>query len=640
MRASTVPGPILVVDDNESKRFATVCVLKSAEFEVIEAATAKDGLWLAVARAPSLIVLDVNLPDLDGFEVVKRLKARPLTASIPVLHLSATRVAATDRAIGLESGADAYLTGAAEPGEFIATINALLRARRSEETAKALARQWQATFDAIYEGVCTLDGEGRILQCNGQLAILLGLEIEDLLGRPFAEVVSNALKLEPNALNLAGDQAATHQNIELMGDRRWFRCTSDPLKDERGSLVGWVRTLAESTDWHLQQEELRRAKQQAEAASQTKSLFLANMSHEIRTPLSAILGFSELLEDPTMQAEERRKFLDSIMRNGRELALIIDDILDLSKVEAGQMHLERVPCSPRSLIEDVMTSLSVRVRDKAISLSLDVAADVPKYVLIDPTRLRQIILNVAVNAVKFTLGGEVLVSMRYRRDLNQGELEVVVKDTGCGIPESGRQALFEPFSQADGSTTRQFGGTGLGLALSRRLARLLGGDLVLITSEVGRGSEFALRVIAPVCDSVEDKTDAAAKSVPRDLTGLNVLLAEDAADNRFLIKRILKSYGVEVDTALNGAEALDQASVKAYDAILMDIQMPIKDGYSATRELRSRGYQGPIIALTAHAMVEDRARCLEAGCNDQLTKPITAKRLVSALGRYASEIRP
>jgi two-component system CheB/CheR fusion protein len=403
------------------------------------------------------------------------------------------------------------------------------------------------------------------------------------------------------------------------------------------------------------QERLRVAKETAEAANRSKSEFLANMSHEIRTPMTAILGFVDLLQfdDETAgPADRRAEAINTIRRNSEHLLAIINDILDLSKVESGKMTVEAIACSLGRLFDEIEKLMQVRARDRGISLEFAFETKVPPAVLTDPTRLRQLLLNLVGNAVKFTEQGGVRVVCRYRAEIGSCEIDVI--DTGIGMTVEHRQRIFHPFSQADTSTTRSFGGTGLGLTISRRLAMILGGDVELVRSEPGAGSTFRLRFRAEPAPgaalvdepSVKHAVVPAAESlVDATLPGRRILLAEDGPDNQRLISFLLRKAGADVTVVENGRAALEKvlAAVNGptpYDLVLMDMQMPVMDGYEASRTLRDAGYEGPIVALTAHAMAGDREKCLAAGCSEYCTKPIDRRRLLETLASHLATFAP
>ncbi len=388
----------------------------------------------------------------------------------------------------------------------------------------------------------------------------------------------------------------------------------------------------------------------AETASRARSEFLANVSHEIRTPMTAILGFAELLlGDQSRQrlSPEQREAVETIQRNGNYLLGLINDILDLSKMEAGKLEIERTECSPPQVLSEVVALMRVRARAKNLSLELELDGPIPASIRTDPLRLRQILINLLGNALKFTEVGGVRVVARLREG-PEPRLQVEVIDTGIGIGQEQLSRLFQPFAQADSSTTRRFGGSGLGLAISKRLAEMLHGDLT-VTSVQGQGSTFRVSVATGPLEGVamQDRLvaeGAAARNSGENLVELDgrVLLAEDGPDNQRLIAHILKKAGAEVTVADNGRIAFEQAleaqqEGRPFDVVLMDMQMPEMDGYTATRSLRERGYGGPIVALTAHAMTDDRQKCLDAGCDDFVSKPIQRKAFLELIAGFAAK---
>ena len=389
-------------------------------------------------------------------------------------------------------------------------------------------------------------------------------------------------------------------------------------------------------------------KERAEMADRAKTEFLANMSHEIRTPMTAILGYSDLLLNPSLDDSERVSSIQTIRRNGEHLLTIINDILDISKIEAGKMTVERIETSPIEILADVHSLMRQKTSEKNLTFEFEFEGAVPEHITTDPTRLRQMLVNLIGNAIKFTETGGVTVATTV--DLATRRISFAVKDTGIGMTESQLHRVFQPFEQADSSTTRRSGGTGLGLTITQSLARMLGGD-VTAKSMRGLGSVFTLSVDTGDLEGVTWIDDPAQQMLerPDDQTDnpeqvkltARVLLAEDGLDNQKLISYRLRQAGAEVEIANNGAVAHDMA-LEAIDkgapfsVILMDMQMPIMDGYTATAKLRARGYAGPIIALTAHAMSGDRDKCIDAGCDDYTTKPIKVPELLGLVHRYAT----
>ncbi len=398
--------------------------------------------------------------------------------------------------------------------------------------------------------------------------------------------------------------------------------------------------------------DLDEARIAAETANAAKSEFLANMSHEIRTPMTAILGFTDILleeGDLDKAPPERLEAAETIKRNGDYLIRIIDDILSLSKIEAGKMMTERAACSPNQLVNDVVSLMKARSDAEGLSLDVEYIGLLPEIIHTDPTRLRQILVNLIGNAVKFTEIGSVRLIIRFVRDHDEPLMQFDVADTGIGMTEEHVAKLFQPFTQADTSTTREYGGTGLGLTISKRFAELLGGDVIVVETQEGVGTRFRATVATGPLDgvrmieaptSVADVRAEAAKATgstdERDLRDCRILVAEDNPTNRVLVVGMLKKAGVQVTAVENGKLAADAALAardegKPFDVILMDIQMPVMGGYEATGLLRRNGYNAPIIALTAYAMEGDREKCIVAGCDEYITKPIDRKKLIETI---------
>jgi len=439
--------------------------------------------------------------------------------------------------------------------------------------------------------------------------------------------------------------AVTIGSFELAGERLRTVVLRDieRRRREEQRLRGYARALERAN------ADLERQRRKAEQAAAAKTEFLANMSHEIRTPMTAILGFTDiLLEDGTANAVERQDALRTIRRNGAYLLEILNDILDFSKIEANRLEIEEVPCAPARIFGDVVDLLRPRANEKKIQLVLELDGPIPERLRSDPVRLRQILLNLVGNAVKFTSAGQVGVRARY--DGNDRTLEFDVEDTGIGIEEKVLAEIFEPFRQGDSSMTRRFGGTGLGLAITKRLVERLGGAITA-TSQPGKGSLFRVRVPAhPVeSDGVSEVQEPDTPSTGRmrsALAGLRasgrVLMVEDGPDNQRVIRHVLEMAGYSVTAADNGQIGLELALAAAeegspFRVILMDVQMPVLDGYEATRRLRAAGYAGPIIALTAHALPSERQRCLEAGCDAFATKPIERLHLLETIALHLAK---
>ena len=521
--------------------------------------------------------------------------------------------------------------------------------------------RWRSVIDTAADGIVIIDSMGTIQTFNLAAERMFGHRQSDVVGHnvsmlmpsPFAEAHDDHIDRHMSS----GNTAVLGRGRELPGLRRNGEVFPLHLSLSRMSIDGEVfftgilRDVSEpkriESELRKHAEALREANARALEATASKSAFLANMSHEIRTPMTAILGYLDLLEDEGVTEEQRKEYLSTVRTNGQHLLTLINDILDLSKVEAGRIEVERLPVDLPALVREVQRSFEPRASQKRLEFGFTVEGRIPTFIHTDPVRLRQILVNLIGNALKFTETGGVDVTVRAGRNGGEPVLRFAVTDTGIGMSTEQVERLFKPFSQGDASTTRRFGGTGLGLVISQRLAQLLGGGIE-VESRPGEGSTFTLTIDpGAVSDEGTERTMDAAPAATAPALGPatrlegRVLVVEDNPVNQKLVRRMLERFDLVVEIADNGAAAVRMAldardAREPYDLVLMDMLMPVMDGYDATRTLREAGYDEPIVALTANAMAGDREKCLAAGCDDFLAKPIDREALHRLLATHLS----
>tara|TARA_R110002111_G_scaffold247140_5_gene310246 strand:+ start:56198 stop:58675 length:2478 start_codon:yes stop_codon:yes gene_type:complete len=546
--------------------------------------------------------------------------------------------------------------------EWVGTVSDIHEQRMAEESlsvAEAEASRQQRELELIYDtapvGMSLIDRDHQFLRINETLARINGISRKDHLGKKYYELLPGiADTLQP----LYEDVFRTGQpiqNYEVYGttpassEVRCWLANFHPLTNGGGEVWAVSSIVQDITDRKVMEEALRQSEQQAMQANLAKSEFLANMSHEIRTPMAAILGYSDVLLGH-LQDPDNRNCVNIMKRNGEHLLDLINDILDLSRIEAGKLDVDLEQVSLPQLVGEIQTLMQVRADEKHLQLEIEFDGKVPEFILADSTRVRQVLINLIGNAIKFTEQGKVALVVRLDSDSETPVIEFAVRDSGIGMSDEQKKRLFKPFSQGDSSVTRSYGGSGLGLAISKRLVQMLQGTLK-VKSELGQGSVFYVRLptgplegIALIEPDILSQAADLSQPVTKDRTlTCRVLVVDDRRDVRHISQHFLEKAGASVATAEDGQQGVDaalaaQAAGEPFHVILMDMQMPHVDGLQAIAQLRSAGLELPIIALTADAMKGDRDRCLNGGCDDYLSKPINHAIMVEMVWRYSQEV--
>jgi PAS domain S-box-containing protein len=547
---------------------------------------------------------------------------------------------------------------------FIAIRFDITERKQAEFELAAARAQLQSVLDSATEvSIIAIDTQNIIQVFSRGAEKLLGYQAEEVIGKATPDLFHDREEVAQRAAVLSqkygreigirelfmiapqeGAQWNEWTHTRKDGSRTTVQLRVTQMLDPNGKLVGHLGTAIDISDRKKVEAKLMETSVQAEAANHAKSEFLANMSHEIRTPLTAILGYSELLRDDLVLEPGHQghiQTIDTIRNAGNHLLTVINDILDLSKVEAGKMSVENVEMNLGELLCEVESLMRPRASEKGIELSVQLATPIPSRIHSDPTRLRQMLLNMVGNAVKFTEHGAVQVDIRALQKQGSQWMQVDINDTGSGMNPRQIARLFEPFSQADSSVSRRHGGTGLGLIICRRLAELMGGSVRLLRTEPGKGSTFRIELplmIAPGMTMISSLQKPSADAPPdgKALDG-RILLADDGIDSQRLVSLLLRKAGASVTVANDGEEALRllrAAGASGFDLLLTDMQMPGMDGYTLATRIREQGRDIPVIALTAFAMSEDRQKCIDAGCDDFITKPINRSTLIETCRRW------
>ncbi|HET8746051.1 MAG TPA: response regulator [Ramlibacter sp.] len=636
---------VLVVDDNPATRYSTARVVRAAGFQTAEAGSGAEAL-AAIAQGVSAVVLDVHLPDIDGFELCRRIRAQPLTALLPVVHLSAAYVRDEDRVTGLNAGADAYLVHPVEPAVLVATLQALIRARLAEDQLRHSEQRFRAIYDQAQSGIALLDEQARFADANPAMQRMLGRTREELIGAALADLVPPEWR-EHVLTHLADpvqDRAPWRGEFPLLGAAgapvhlEW----SVSSHVEPGVRIAIAIDVSTRHELEQRRRELlereQAARQVAEHLARTKDDFIAVLSHELRTPLNAIMGWVHILQRRGI-TPEGVKGLQAIERNVKTQARIISDILDVARINSGKLRLDREWVDPAELVTNSVAALAGIMAERRLQVHTEVeGAHAPAY--LDPARFQQIVWNLMTNAIKFS-PEEGRIEVRLRRAGDR--LQLAVQDFGQGIKSEFLPHLFDRFTQSDSPGNRRHGGLGLGLSIVKHLVDLHGGRVSAESAGEGKGTCMRVDLpAAPVMETADfaDTTGAEAggeiEGAP--LQGLDVLLVEDDAEASEILGLVLAERGARVRSARDYEAALVALRHAWPDVLVSDIGLPGRDGYELVRHVRElEGARGgvhlPVIALTAFARPQDLQKTLAAGFDLHLAKPLKPHMLVEAIVR-------
>ena len=642
---------ILLVDDKVENLFALEKLLQKDGRKFLKATSGKAALKLAYNNEIALILLDVQMPEMNGFEVANMLKSNPRTSGISIVFVTAISKEEKYVLKGYEKGAIDYLFKPLDVEVTKAKVSTYLRLFQQQkelEEKNVILENLASLVDNSMDITCIFQVKNfRIIEVNNTFKTILGYDPENVIGSSLIEYFNQddlveTKKIVKDELRRKSEIFVFENRVKCIdGSEKWMRWKII-IKNGKCFANASDITIRKQTERKLSEnltylvkmnKELAEAKRLAEESVKVKQDFMANMSHEIRTPMNAIIGFTNLLLKSELSAEQK-KFLENIKDSGENLIVIINDILDFSKIEAGKLTIENSEFNLDKLLDVLYEMFKHKAEEKSISFSIEKDDQLPSFFMGDSVRINQVLMNLLSNSLKFTSEGHVKVKLKKLGEKeNQVNIEFRVEDTGIGIDEEKQKTIFESFTQAQSDTTRKYGGTGLGLTIVKKLVNLMNGEVSLV-SELDKGSAFVFNI--PLTVSSTKKEVIAEPDEKVEVGRLNILLAEDNELNQILAKRVLNNFGFDVEIAENGKIAVEMFKEKDYDIILMDIMMPEMDGLEATRIIRKEMNPPkcniPILAMTAFIFTdEDDNKYLSSGMNDYILKPFNPDKLYNKI---------
>ena len=655
---------VLIIDDEADNFDVIETILNNQDYQLHYAASGKDAIAYLDTFQPDLILLDVMMPVMDGIEVCKNIKALPKWQAVPIIMVTALN-SKEDLARCLNAGADDFISKPLNSLEFRARVSSMLRIKEQHDRLERANALIHAQLEASLEGIIAVDEQGRLVAYNQKMCEICDIKVIATTTKPQELQLLQTASFPPaitQILEETYDEPEQVTHGELVINELTYEYFSSSVTSPNGRFWGFVWRFRDITDRKNYEINLQESKEVAESALRVKSDFLAMMSHEIRTPINGVLGMTELLATTSLDPEQN-KFVQSIQTSGEILLTVINDILDFSKLESQKLLFENLPIDLHGMIADTCALLSQQADARGIELYYQIDANTPAYILGDPIRLRQILLNLSNNAVKFTHAGAVRLSVSpYISPQSQSEEELTllfeVKDSGIGLSPEQIQKLFKPFTQASIATARQYGGTGLGLAICQKLVQMMRGH-IWAESSLGEGSTFSFTLPVSVTNErphvmtpyerrsmlrqAQPPSIALATQLP-----LNILVAEDNLINQEMVLAMFSKMGYAPIIVNDGLEAIDALKSSAFDIVFLDVQMPRLNGLETATyivqewsKLSTSPLRPTLIAMTASAMQGDREMCLDAGMDDYISKPVsfdTLQRIIERWGNSSLEI--